>query len=88
MKAVKKAEDCKHDSLHFEAGGLYLVCDNCKYVYAAVGFCPARIIQDTMARNKGLSETDKRCNPLALAKTTPTKLRPSQFLIQAVKKSK
>lgn len=86
MKAVKKAENCDHDSFHFEAGGLYLVCDHCKYVYAAVGFCPARIIQDLLARSKGLSEADKRCNPLALAKAM--KLRPSAHLIQAVKKSK
>lgn len=83
---------CNHDHLHFEQGGLYLVCDNCKYTWAAVGTHPMRIVQDVMARAMGLTEMDKRSNPMAvkpIVKKQPKEApkRPSQVLIEAVWKS-
>lgn len=66
MKAVTPTPPpCKHPVLHFEAGGLYLVCKGCKYTWAAVAHCPLRIMQDVMARSQGLSELDQRVDPLA-----------------------
>lgn len=58
---------CRHEHLHFQNGGLHIVCSNpkCKYVWTAVGACPLRIIQDVMARGMGLSELDTRSDPSA-----------------------
>lgn len=77
--ALRKVESdkCKHEHLHFENGGLHLVCDDCKYVYVAVGQCPARTMQDIMARGKGFTELDRRSNPYAVKKVA-----------KAIKKSK
>lgn len=58
---------CRHPHLHFEAGGLYIVCKDCKYVWAAVGNCSMRIVQDVMARGMGLTELDRRSDPYAQA---------------------
>lgn len=93
IRQVKKADLCKHDNLHFENGGLHLVCD-CGYAWLAVGKHPMRIIQDVMARGMGFTEMDKRTNPMALVKATvskpiakfkPLPQRPSEQLIAAVR---
>ena len=64
-KAIPKPP-CRHGHLHFETGGLHLVCDDCKYVWAAVGHCPQRFIQDIQARAMGFTEQDKRHDPSRL----------------------
>lgn len=56
---------CKHQHLHFENGGLHIVCANCGYAWVAVGKNPIRILQDVMARAMGLSELDRRSDPYA-----------------------
>jgi hypothetical protein len=59
------AQKCSHHSMHFEAGGLYLVCSNkgCGQAWQAVN--KDRLVPDYMARGWGLSELDVRKNPLS-----------------------
>ena len=54
---------CKHAALHFEDGGLHIVCDDCKYTWVAVGKDPYRCVHDITARAMGLSDLDKRHDP-------------------------
>lgn len=56
---------CQHPHLKYESGTLYLVCDDCKYVYVAVGHCKARIIQDLKARSNVTLEGAFRSDPAA-----------------------
>lgn len=45
-------EQCEHSHLKFDQGMLYLVCKKCNYVWAAVGHCKLKIMQDIMARTR------------------------------------
>lgn len=65
--APKKAAakpPCRHPHLHFENGGLHIICGDCKRAWVAV-LEPYRIIQDVMARAQGLTDLDRRSDPSA-----------------------
>lgn len=62
MKAKPKPP-CKHSKLHFEDGGLHIVCSTCKYTWVAVGHDSLRCVHDIQARAMGLSHMDERRDP-------------------------
>ena len=66
MDKKKKEEPkapCKHYRLHFEDGGLHLVCSGCGYVWVAVGHDKLRCVHDIQARGMGLTNLDHRNDP-------------------------
>lgn len=54
---------CRHLALHFESGGYNIVCNDCKYSWAAVGHCPLKLISDPTARAHGFTYLDERHDP-------------------------
>lgn len=60
-KKEKKAP-CKHEGLHFERGGLHVVCSDCGDMWRAV-IKPHGIVLNIAARSQGLNRQDKRRNP-------------------------
>jgi hypothetical protein len=67
-RALKKTSNvvvqkCMHPALHFEAGGLYVVCTGCGQAWQAVN--KERLVPDFMARGWGFSELDVRKDPLS-----------------------
>lgn len=61
--AAKKPDPCKHFRLHFTDGGLFIVCDKCKYRWVAVGHDAYGHVADITARGMGMNETDRRFDP-------------------------
>src|SRR5258706_11487810 len=73
---IKKTEPpCRHSDLHFETGGLHVVCSNCGYAWNAVGHHPARSVVDPMARAQGLTEFDTRHQPNQLPQFNSNRYR-------------
>lgn len=69
-KSVKKSEPpkkplkpCKHKKLHFEDGGLHIVCDDCSQAWQALN--KQRLVPEFMARGWGFSKLDVRKDPLS-----------------------
>lgn len=60
---------CHHAAFHFENGGLHMVCNRCSDVYANVGKCPARFIQNIESRSLGLNTLDIRQSPNLIKNT-------------------
>lgn len=54
---------CRHEGLHFETGGLHVVCNGCGQAWTAVMKHPLRNIFDPTLRALGLNEFDERHNP-------------------------
>lgn len=53
---------CKHVELHFETGGLYVVCSECDDCWRAV-LPPNRVVVNVVARSQGLTKQDVRKKP-------------------------
>ena len=64
VKGKQKPDPCSHVELHFERGGLYVVCSNkeCGAMWRSV-LKPAGIVVNPAARSQGLTEHDVRRKP-------------------------
>lgn len=61
---------CRHPTLHFDKGGMHVVCPSCKRRWGALDTKPERggessVMPDFSAMTDGLTEMDKRHDPLA-----------------------
>lgn len=73
MKKADVKPPCRHEAIHFETGGLHIVCNGCGRAWTSVINHPLRNIFDPTARALGLTELDERHNPnLSLPRYHPT----------------
>jgi ribosomal protein S27E len=61
LKKAAPPPPCKHKELHFDDGGLHLVCSNCGQAWQAVN--KERLVPEFMARGWGFTAMDKRKDP-------------------------
>jgi hypothetical protein len=58
------ANGCRHRILFFGTGGYYVICSECSFMWVAKDPMSDAPDPDLAKRMTGLSDKDKRCDPL------------------------